>query len=266
MNEPRHLQVTLNRDGVAAPLLRAAILATNVVGTSLRALSNDDLSLPEMKADFMRLSFGELDLPEDERLRAYQNWILGKGFQDLARGVRETLEEAIFYIEMTKLEAGTTTWGALQSHMAKIRDRATRPGFPQLMEEVNAGLKERVAFEIEFLSLQKVRNCLEHRNGRVGAKDVDPINGIMALSFPRLKLTANEDGKETEIYEGQFFEKGAEVYLNRETRTREYVLEEAVVISSSDFYEIAVACHLFAVDLASKLPDLSTGNGGASSQ
>lgn len=261
MSEPKHLQVTLNKDGVAAPVLRAAVLATSVVGTSLRALSNDDLSPPELKSDFMSFSFGGTEFPESERLQTYQNWILGKGFQDLARGVRETLEEAIFYLEMTKLEAGATTWGALQSHMAKIRGRAMRPGFSQLMEEVNTGLTERMAFEVEFLSLQKVRNCLEHRNGRVGLKDVDPTTGVMALSFPRLKITASEDGKETEVYEGQFFEKGAELYLGRETRIREYAMEEAVVISAADFYEIALACHLFAVDLATKLPDLPTQTG-----
>ena len=189
----------------------------------------------------------------EERRETYRNWILSKGFQDLARGIRETLEEAVFFIEMAKLKAGQTTWGELQTHMSAIRSNATKPGFPRLLDEVNAGLTERMAFDAEFQSLQNVRNCLEHRGGR---KDVDPTSGALTLSFPRLRLTSGEGEEAIEVREGQHFEKDTEIYIGRVTRSRTYKLDEPVVISASDFFEIAMACHLFASDVASKLPDL----------
>ena len=256
MTAPRHIQITLNKDGVAASLQRVTLLASHVVGTSLRALDNDDLSPPEMKAGFVHLGFGNLAMSEDERRQMFRNWILSKGFQDLARGVRETLEEAIFYIELTKLQAGATTWGQLQAHMAAIRSKASRPKFPELLEEVNAGLKERMAFDAEFQSLQNVRNCLEHRGGRVGQKDVDLNTGVMTLNFPRLRLTSVQGEGEIEVYEGQFFEKDTALYFGRATRSRSYALDERIIISASDFFEIAMACQLFASDVAAKLPDL----------
>lgn len=203
----------------------------------------------------MRFDFGDLGMKEEERRETFRNWILSKGFQDLARAIRETLEEAIFYIEMTKLDAGKTTWGKFQAHMAKIRASANRPPFPALMEEVNCGLTERMSFDVEFQSLQKVRNCLEHRGGRVGQKDLDPETGVMTLSFPRLKVFYGKGEEEAEVYEGQFFEKGAEIYIRRDTRSRTYALNEPVIISTSEFFEVAMAYQLFALDLVGKLPD-----------
>jgi hypothetical protein len=44
------------------------------------------------------------------------------------------------------------------------------------------------------------------------------------------------------------------VYLKLVTRSRAYDLGEPVVISADDFAEIAMACHLFASEIASKLP------------
>jgi hypothetical protein len=42
--------------------------------------------------------------------------------------------------------------------------------------------------------------------------------------------------------------------MQRVTRSREYALNEPVIITQRDFYEIAMACFIFASDLAQKLP------------
>jgi hypothetical protein len=46
----------------------------------------------------------------------------------------------------------------------------------------------------------------------------------------------------------------ARLFLRRVTRSRDYALDEPVVIEANDFFEIAMACHLFASDVATKLP------------
>jgi hypothetical protein len=54
------------------------------------------------------------------------------------------------------------------------------------------------------------------------------------------------------------------VHIRRVTRLREYVVRDAVQITGQDFFEIALACHMFAGDVASKLPvRLSTEVAGA---
>lgn len=267
MSEPKALHIELNPNGVAAPAHRAVIIASQVVGICLRGLANDDLSPPEMQGGSVGYKFGVLEMSDSERRETYQNWILSKGFQDLARGVRETLEEAIFYLAMVKREPGLTTWSAIEAEMAEIRSIAGGFAFPKLLEEVNAGLTEQMAFDAEFLSLQKARNCLEHRGGRVGARDVDASTGTMTLSFPRLRMFYRRGDEEIEIAPGEAIDthspdnpfgkdEGVPISMNRVTRSREYALGEPVVIGASDFYEIAMACHLFASDVAAKLPTL----------
>lgn len=210
--------------------------------------------------------FNGIGMTDTERRVTYQNWILSKGFQDLARGVRETLEEAAFYLAMIKREPGMTTLAKVEADMTAIRAAVAKLKFPKLLENVNTGLSEPMAFDAEFLSLQKVRNCLEHRGGRVGTRDVDE-SGNMTLSFPRLRAFYHHGEVEVEIVPGEAidthdtgnpFGKGKEVpiYMNRVTRTRTYALNEPVVISASDFYEVAMACHLFASDVVAKLPTI----------
>lgn len=276
MSEPNALYIKLHPNGVAAPAQRAVIVASQVVGICLRALANDDLSPPEMRGGFIGYKFDGLEMSDDERRETYQNWLLSKGFQDLARGVRETLEEAVFYLAMIKREPGLTTLGEIEAEMAEIRANAGKPRFPALLEEVNAGLTEPMAFDAEFLSLQKVRNCLEHRGGRVGPPDVDAATGTMTLSFPRLRMFYRRGEEEIEWSPGEVIDtrspdnpfgkgEGVPLYMNRVTRSREYGLGEPVVITASDFYEIAMACQLFASDVAAKLPTLPPIGSGAAS-
>jgi hypothetical protein len=99
---------------------------------------------------------------------------------------------------------------------------------------------------------------------------VDVVTGTMALSFPRLRMFYRRGNDEVEIAPGEVidthvpgnpFNRDEEVpiYMNRVTRIREYALGEPVVITASDFYEIAMACQLFASDVAAKLPTLAYG-------
>lgn len=232
MSEAKTLHIELNPNGVAAPAQQAVILSSQVVGICLRGLANDDLTPPEMQGGFIGYRFDGLNMSDQERRETYQNWILSKGFQDLARGVRETLEEAVFYLAMVKRRPGLTTWGAIEAEMAELRANAGKPSFPKLLQEVNAGLTEPMAFDAEFMSLQRARNCLEHRGGRVGARDVDPATGTMTLSFPRLRMFYRRGDEEIELDPGAVIDthspdnpfgkvEDVPIYMNRVTRSRE---------------------------------------------
>lgn len=268
------ITLTLNPAGVAEPLKRAVVIATETIGTCLRGLSKDDLSPPELRAGFVGYRFEGLHLEGAERRTLFHNWLFSKGFQDLTRALREMLEEAVLYLTLIKREAGLTTIAQIKAEIAAARAAAQRPPFPQLLEQVNADLVEPITFEAEYLSLQKVRNCLEHRGGLVAAKDVSSDTGILALSFPRLKLFYMRDGEEVELaadeaidthQPGNLLEEaaGVPIMLKRVTRVREYALGDPVVITLDDFAEIAMACQLFADDLASKLPTLPSVDQGA---
>src|ERR1700730_14922344 len=103
-----------------------------------------------------------------------------------------------------------------------MRKPATRLSFPKLLDRVNAGLTSPLEFVQEFLSIQTVRNSLEHRN--VDAQNGQPLVDILG------RLT---------------------------TRSKSYALGERITFTPEEFSEIAMACGRFGFELAHKLPTLS---------
>jgi len=258
----QRLEINLNANGVAAPAQRAAWQCSEIVTFCLQSAAASDLSKqPEIVTNVMAYKFTGPDMTAAERFGLYENWLLAKGFHELARGVHESLEEAILYIEVLKHQQTQTTWGEFQAHVAAIKKRAGRLTFPALLAEVNAGLTAPLAFADEFASFQKVRNCLEHRAGTVSADDVDQTLHL-TLTLPRLKMFyVNPAGEEVELAAGVVIDTHehtgmAEILMKRETKARSYALGEKITFNSAEFSEIAFACSMFASDLAAKLPIL----------
>lgn len=262
MDDARQLHITLQPDGVAAAANRIIVFATQVIGTALRSLESDDCTQPPSWGGRFGFQFNGLEMTANQRRAEFQNWFIAKGFHDLARGVREGLEEAYMFVALRDsfLQKVTTLSDfQIAAHAAKSRAGTLR--FPELMSFVNQSLFERLAFETEFLSLQRVRNCLEHRGGIVGRKDIDEKTGALTLTFPRLKVFYLEDDQEIEIFTGEVintekdhvFEKDTAVLLKRVNASRTYLEGEPVIIGQRDFFEIALACQMFVSDLAQKL-------------
>jgi len=191
---------------------------------------------------------------------AYANWLLCRGFQELARSIRQMLEEAFFYNSMVEFAekelSQTNTWGLLQNQIGAFRKTAVDANFSDLIKLVNRRLTSPLYFEKEFLSLQKVRNCLEHRNGIVAERDVDPKTKILRLALPRLKISHEEDGKEIELSKGSFIEKNTIIKFKNVIEEREYKLGDRVVFNPAEFHDIGFGCWAFTRDLGGKLPRL----------
>jgi hypothetical protein len=254
------VRLTLNPNGVVAPALTSLRNTLEVVSICFPAIDSAN-AVPPLGSG-MELVFEPKAANMEERRPVYKQWLLSKGFHELAKGVRQSLEEAYLYLEIPKNE-GVTTWGGLQTHISGIKKKANDADFPKLMGLVNEGLTEKLHFETEFLSLNKTRNCLEHRQGVVGQRDVDHNAGVLTLSLPRMKIFFMEDGTETELATGQVFEKDTEILVKRVTDQRTYKLGDKISFSIDEFKAIGFACLLFAQDLGSKLPKLPSHAAGA---
>lgn len=161
------LRLTLHPDGVAAPALQAAANCREVIDFYFNALNQADLSRsPEVAqgpGPFFRFQFNGPNLTTEQRRRFHETWILAKAFQDLMRGVRTSLEEAYFFIQL--VDEGTLqikTDSTLEEILRPYRKKAARMKFPQLLEAVNPRLDKPLAFAEAYQSLQDARNCLEH--------------------------------------------------------------------------------------------------------
>ncbi|QTO17921.1 hypothetical protein [Burkholderia seminalis] len=259
MSDVNVMRVELNPDGVARPGLMAARDGSEIVRFAFHAMEQIDLSVPPPVAgEAISYDMGSGPASAEERRRFYENWILSKAFTELARGIRETLEEAYLFTRIVGLLQRPTTLTDFRAEESRARVWAQGAMFPALIAAVSAALTEPLTFSSEFESLQKVRNCLEHRAGIVGARDIGR-NGSLVLNLPRLKIFYYRGTEEIELESGARIEPGddrehVQICARRVTREREYVLGERVTFSVRDFHEIAFSCHLFVHDLVGKLP------------
>ena len=267
------MTITLNPQRIAGVVLRALSDTLTTIRIGVPAIQEADFAEPRdvdaprvnspPPADGRRvpMSFrlsGDKRKPEDKKA-ACLNWLLSRGFQELARAVRNALEEVHVYIAIVQY-AGThesMTWGEFQDAIAPARKQARKLNFPGLMEAVNKGLSKPLHFEKEFLSFQKVRNCLEHRDGRVTQTDTDD-GKTLVLSLPRMMLFYERGGQEIEIRIGERIEgedgEGVHVFMRMITDTREFRVGERISFSADEFDEIGYGCWAFANDLSNKLP------------
>jgi hypothetical protein len=249
------VHIALNANGVVAPALTALQTTLEMVAICFHAV-DDARAVPALSNGFFQLRF-EPTRSVDERKPAYKDWLLAKAFHDLAKGIRLSLEEAYLYVELPKHQ-GFTTWGELRERIARIKKEANDSPFPELMRTVNERLTGKLHFEQEFLSLQKARNCLEHRNGIVGERDVDKNTDHLTLALPWMKIFYMKDGVETELAIGDRFEKDTEILMSpkRVTELDRFKLGDRISFTPEKFERIAYACWLFAQELGSKLPQL----------
>ncbi|MCK1653278.1 hypothetical protein IVA88_17810 [Bradyrhizobium sp. 149] len=253
------INLTLHPDGVAAPAHRSATICREVVDLYFDALSRADLSRPPpaQESAFFRFDINGPELTQEQRRGAHERWVLAKAFQDLMRGVRGSLEEAYFFIEL--LNAGKVkvqTNATLEEVLAPFRTKAQKLSFPDLMTRVNQGLEKPVSFAEAYRSMQSARNCLEHRDGIVGRQDVD-VSETLKISVPRLKAFVERSGIEIELHKNFYVEAGTLMQVRVETRDLVFQLGEQLRISASDFDDIAFACANFGTMLAQQLPKMS---------
>ncbi|MDR5660975.1 hypothetical protein [Burkholderia cenocepacia] len=260
MTEMKEVVVTFNPDAVGRPGLLAARDASEVVRFAFHAMEQTDLSTPPPIAEAtISYDMGTGATSAEERRTLYESWILSKAFTELARGIRETLEEAYLFTRIVGLvNQRHPTVDEFNAEQDQGRRWAKQASFPNLINVVNEALIEPLNFSSEFESLQKVRNCLEHRGGMVGKRDIDD-SGALLLSLPRLRLFYWRGEAQIELEIGARVDSGddrkhVEVHLERVTRERKYALGELVRFSAEDFHEISHSCYMFINDLVRKLP------------
>ncbi|WP_206637212.1 hypothetical protein [Mesorhizobium sp. M6A.T.Cr.TU.017.01.1.1] len=179
---------------------------------------------------------------------------IGEGVSGTGQGAegyaRASLHLHAWLREGRKVE----TWGEFEDIYLAAEKKASSLNFPDLLLAVQAQLATKLDFFEEYRSLQRARNCLEHRNGVVGHIDCDEGEGALSLKLPRLKCFTVSDGEEIEVHKNQYFEKGGTIKIKRDLRIRVFALGETVSFTAEEFSEIAMALRLFVADIAPKLP------------
>src|ERR1700686_415885 len=112
-----------------APLAHAAaILSQEVVNLYFDALAKADLSkiLPAVGRKIVRHNISDLKIDRVERRRRHENWKLAKAFQDLLRGVRESLEQAYLVTEIAWKHHRVKSDSTLYEFITPFKERAAK--------------------------------------------------------------------------------------------------------------------------------------------
>jgi len=258
------VHLVLDANAVAAPVHIAALTCLEIVDFYLSALANADLSKkpPAFKGSFFNFRMTGPEMSAKDRRTMHESWILAKAFHELLRGVRASLEQAFLFIDLVSTIPRTVkSESTLDDLTAPILKKASDKNFPELLDYVNKSLQKPLDFLAAYQSLQNARNCLEHRGGVVGKKDVDGASPVMELSIPRMKVFYHRRGEEVEVQPGTRVnaEDGSEtveLMMRLDVRRHHYNLGDRLSFDLSDFNEIAFACYYFGSQLASRLPAL----------
>jgi len=251
-NEPaKVVHIRLDGNAVVAPVHRAVRDSLEVLSIALAASEKaDPTKIPSMPGGGINLSLRSPE-PIDvvERKTAYTNWLLSKAFQELARSISEALQEAYLYVEVFNLPGGPATWGELLDIVDGIKQRANKMHFPELLSAVSSRLNTPLIFAEEYSSLQKVRNCLEHRAGLV-------TDGTLTLRFPTVYVVVKTGDEEVIVSDQEKIrvEQEGVIQVKSGRFEKEYKRGERVVLTPLEFQAICRGCLQFCDDLGLKLP------------
>lgn len=244
--------VTLNPEGVAAPIHRSVRLAAEALAVCLPASEAYDFRLSSEIGPVMHRMRFEPVADADGRREELSAWIIGQAVGEVTRGVRAALEEAyLFAVIATRLP---TRWDDLGAMVGAARREANEWGNPRLLERLGALLTGPLTFEAELTSLQRLRNCLEHRSGVVGERDTGGARE-MVLTLPRLAIMHRIDGEVREVQPGVPLAEGQnQLWAQRVNRETAFRMGERVTLTPDQLGEIFLACHFLAADLLARLP------------
>lgn len=194
------------------------------------------------------------------------NWIIAKGFEEFINGLTKSLKEAyrcLRIYELSKQSKIYLTKNDLDREIKKIDKKVEDLSFPTFIVEIEKLLNKKLFLRDEILSINKIRNCLEHRHGIVGEKDIkrSPSNELI-LKWYSIKTFTKIEDKQIELdYEyrkdGIFVEN---LQIKPFTNERKFKINDKITLDINDFNGISYTCLAFVQELFNIMPKDSTNN------
>ncbi|MBI1198694.1 MAG: hypothetical protein GC203_12590 [Phenylobacterium sp.] len=184
----------------------------------------------------------------------FRQWLVAKALQELARGVRGALEEAAKYVWAFGQGGKQITVADFNTGLAAEERRANGRNFPQLLEDVNAGLTRPFEFGGAYLYLQRARSCLEHQDGVVLPRHLNEGGDRMTLRMPRYEIWAIELDPPQQIEGPMMLEKESRIVIRPGIWQMSFMAGQRIELMPADVMTIAQGCMVFVQDLVGKLP------------
>lgn len=205
---------------------------------------------------FFKFSMGEIKYDNDKK-HFLEHWIFEKGLVDVVKGVIMCLARANYLLELKKLKGKVMTKAEYDALHTEINTTTLKKHLPELIEDLNEGLKEPLSYIEEITSINKVRNCLEHRNSFVTKKDCNTQEkgeDVLQMRWISPSIEVTRGSEVMLVKEEGFTVKKGDIISVKNTRIMSsYKIGELVKINLDTFQQLVYTGYLFANDLTKKI-------------
>lgn len=263
--EPKYLRLNFNLDGISAPAMKAMQLVGDTVMVVLPALDAFDFAgESQIEGTGIQLRFRQLGSFDDDWREQCKSFVVRKAFQELAKGLKESLEETYSVIHLTRIDWANIDIAGVVAKREKLGRKANKANVPTILEWVNREIGAPLAHTYMVLNVQKVRSCLEHRDGLVSAVDVNNAAGdALELTVPTMNIIAvgKHTGAEVVVVPAMQLEEASRVAPRFVDEHLSFPLGARIDIEAERFNHIALSNWVFGSDLAKRVGTLLRDEG-----
>jgi hypothetical protein len=246
--------LTLNPAGVTNSLINIQKNSAKHVLFGLRSIETtnnfvEPHDLSDNEGFFVYYLDNKEDLPAIQK-QQYKKWLIKKGIEDLMKGISLTLIDAYCYGSLYAAKDAMTLTDQFLAVREKAEKEAHKLALPNLITHLTSKfLRDRLVHEQDILSINKVRNCLVHRDGFVTDKDVNHGADELMVSYKRLKIIKVSTSQEITAPTSN----DSSVRFALEPATIQFKIGDHLDFNFRNFNDFNFTCSRFGQDLVSKL-------------
>ncbi len=217
-----------------------------------------------LQTDSFPIGFENKEFQPDAVRNNSLKWLFKKAFEEFIIGLTNSLIEAHKFAKYRELSINTeqNNWvmskEEIEIAIEKINIKPLSMHFPVLIKEIEDLLGFTFQLRDEIISINQVRNCLIHGNGRVRLKDINNFD-TNSLSLRYIDLVFYHE-KEGEMVELTWEQKKEGFQTNRLgykvlQKNIDFKLEQDIIMNQDIFNGVAYTCAAFVQYLQEKLPN-----------
>lgn len=251
------INIKLNLKGVTQPLFNLINECQNVILFELRIIEHinefPENTLEEIRAPILQIGDPPKDLDSQKDL--IKNWLIKKGFEDLAKGIKLSLIEAFYYSSLLQKSDEIKNLKTFTEEINSLRKTAIEQSLPGLLSKVKPFLIKRFDYENEIISINNARNCLIHADGIVTDRHInDKENNQLIIKGNRFIYFFEKEGERYPMEFGKPGPENAALKMGAEKFEIRFNPGDRIKLDLKDFSDFITTCLYFGLDLKECLP------------
>ena len=225
----------------------------------LRIMENQEAFPNKISEELNLIPIQIGDPPTDlnNQKKQFRNWLLKKGFEDFAKGIKQSLIEAYYYGTLVKKEGEVIKLNTFLKEIEELRKSANEQSLPGLLSKLQTILIKRLSYEQQVSTINNARNCLIHNNGLVSDRHInDKVNNRLIIKGNRFFYYFEKDGQKFPMKLGVAGPENSPLMLSIENFEIAFNIGQQIEISLKDFNDLTDTCLFFALDLKECLPKI----------